>query len=147
VRQSQNFNSVSTQTIQHQHLFETGYLEDSQRLQIRVLKARMPSYLWLYRQESNGFMGSEEKAMTGFEACFRCRVVRLFVAVLVGLGTHDVDGVHREPVFPRALVQPNMLFLPIRCSNLNWRTRIQPFKRLRFQFPQALLICDTRRSE
>jgi hypothetical protein len=51
-----------------------------------VLKPRMPSYLGLRRQQAKGLMGSKEEAVTEVVACLSCKVIRLVVEVLVGLG-------------------------------------------------------------
>ena len=66
-----------------------------------MLKPGMPSYLGLCGKQAKRLMGCEQKAVTEVRACLSCKVIRLVVEVLVGLGAEDVDSAHRAPVLLR----------------------------------------------
>ncbi len=64
-----------------------------------MLQPRMPTYFGLRGQQAKRLMGCEQEAVTEVCACLSCKVIRLVVEVLVGLGPDDVDSAHRAPVF------------------------------------------------
>jgi hypothetical protein len=64
-------------------------------------KPRMPTYMGLLGQQGKRLMGSQEKAVTEFRASLGREVIRLIVEVVVGLGSDDVNRVHRVLEFFR----------------------------------------------
>jgi hypothetical protein len=98
---SQNLYSIRKGLIEHEHFLKAGNRKDSQRGQVRVDKPRMPTYVGLCGQQAERLMGGQEKAVTKIRARLSCEVIRLIVEVVVGLGSDDVDRVHRELAFFR----------------------------------------------
>jgi hypothetical protein len=66
-----------------------------------VDKPGMPTYVGLCGQQAEGLVGGQEKAVTEFGARLSCEVICLIVEVVVGLGSDDVDRVHRALEFFR----------------------------------------------
>jgi hypothetical protein len=64
-----------------------------------MLKPGMPSYERLSGQHTKGFMSGEKEAVTEVGTRLSCKVVRLIVEVLVGLGADEIASAHRAPDF------------------------------------------------
>jgi hypothetical protein len=98
---SQNLDSLRNGFIENQHFLKARYRKYSQGGQIGVLEPRMPTYVGLCGQQGKRLVGGQEKAVTEFRARLSREVIRLIVEIVVGLGSDDVDRVHRELEFFR----------------------------------------------
>jgi hypothetical protein len=105
-----------------------------------VFKPRMPTYLGLCGQKSKRLVGREEEAVTEVWGCLSCEV-----NTPGRRGPGWPWGGRRRPRspcagLPQALVEAEMLVLPIRRTNFNRRTGVKSLKGERFQFLHSQLV-------
>jgi hypothetical protein len=86
VHYSQNLDSLGKRSIEHEHFFEACHLEYPQSGQIGMLELGMPSHLGLCGQQAKRLVGSQQESVTEVGAGLSCKVIRLVVETLVGLG-------------------------------------------------------------
>ena len=92
VNDPEHLDPVFYRSIEDENLFKTGYPENTQASEVRVIYLGSPSYFGLRRQKRTRFVRRHEKPVAEFRVCLCCVVIRLVSKVLLSLRTDGVSA-------------------------------------------------------